>query len=136
MTIISVTRLRLRANRYLPQFMWFTTLSTWQAWRSPGNLKIRLLRDLRRTFWTLTVWQDQAAMRAFMSSGTHRRAMLKLPDWCDEASVVHWTQETTDLPDWQQAHRRMVDEGRLSKVHYPSPTHQAGKITAPFAATP
>jgi hypothetical protein len=31
-------------------------------------------------------------MRAFMLSGAHQRAMPKLFNWCDEASVVHWNQ--------------------------------------------
>jgi hypothetical protein len=34
-----------------------------------------LLKDNWRTYWTRTVWTDQAAMRMFMASGNHRRAM-------------------------------------------------------------
>ena len=44
----------------------------------------------------------------------------QLAEWCDEASVVHWTQETADLPEWHEAHRRMVAEGRASRVRHPS----------------
>ena len=59
-------------------------------------------------------------MRAFVLSGLHKRAMPKLMEWCDEAAVVHWDQSTAELPSWSEAHRRMVQEGRQSKVRYPS----------------
>ena len=67
-------------------------------------------------------------MRAFMLAGPHRRAMPKLLEWCDEASVVHWNQESPALPDWREAYRRMVEEGRPSKVNHPSPAHRACEI--------
>jgi quinol monooxygenase YgiN len=131
MAFISVTRLRLRAFRFLPQFLWYTLLSARQARRSQGQLDVQTLRDANLTFWTLSAWEDEAAMRAFMMSGAHRRAMPKLLDWCDEASIVHWTQETATLPGWLEAHRRMVAEGRMSKVRHPSPEQQAKRIAPP-----
>jgi hypothetical protein len=57
--------------------------------------------------------------------------MPKLLEWCDEASVVHWHQDTAELPDWQEAHRRMMEEGRRSKVHHPSPAQIAYEIPRP-----
>jgi hypothetical protein len=32
-------------------------------------------------------------MRAFMQSGVHRRVISRLPEWCDEAALVHWVQD-------------------------------------------
>jgi hypothetical protein len=90
-----------------------------------------VLREARNTFWTVTAWDDDAAMNAFRTSGAHGQAMPKLLDWCDEASVAHWIQPTTELPTWLAAHRRMVAEGRLSKVNHPSPAHLAKEIPAP-----
>ena len=57
--------------------------------------------------------------------------MAKLVNWCDEASVVHWNQESRTLPGWHEAHRRMVTEGRRSKVNHPSSAHEAYKIPPP-----
>ena len=94
---------------------------------------MKLLRDADRVFWTCTAWQDEVSMRAYVTAQPHLRAMAKLPDWCDEASVVHWNQENSALPDWQEAHRRMAMEGRRSKVKYPSPAHQAYEIHKPKA---
>jgi len=70
-------------------------------------------------------------MRAFMVASPHRVAMVNLLDWCDEASLAHWTQESAQLPDWVEAHRRLVAEGRRSKVRHPSPAHEAFQIPPP-----
>lgn len=131
MAFISVTRLRIRRVFFLPQFFWHTSLSLRQAKRASGNLQVKVFNSARWTFWTMTAWEDQSAMRAFMVSGSHKTAMPKLMHWCDEASVGHWQQESAALPDWPEAHRRMVAEGRLSKVHHPSAAHLAGQIGAP-----
>jgi hypothetical protein len=66
-----------------------------------------------------------------MVAQPHGPAMRKLMEWCDEASVVHWTQESPELPAWTEAHRRMQLEGRASKVNHPSPAHTAYQIESP-----
>ena len=55
-----------------------------------------------------------------MQAEPHGPAMRKLLEWCDEAALVHWTQEDEELPTWTEAHRRMLREGRPSKVNHPS----------------
>jgi len=72
-------------------------------------------------------------MLSFMMAGSHRRAMPKLLDWCDEGSVAHWSQETSELPGWDQAHRKLVEQGRPSKVKFPSSDHTARRIPAPHS---
>ena len=129
--LISVTRLRIRSPRYLPMFIVYSLLSSRQAKRAPGNCGIDLLRDAHNTFWTRTAWSDEKALHAFMLGGMHRRAMPKLLDWCNEAATAHWTQESPELPDWLEAHRRIVSEGRRSKVRHPSPAHLAFEIAEP-----
>jgi hypothetical protein len=131
MAFISVTRLRVRSLRYLPQFIWRTMQSVRQTERASGFLGGRLLREARNAFWTMTAWEDEAAMNAFRGSGAHRGAMPKLLDWCDEASVAHWNQETPELPTWLEAHRHMVKEGKRSKVNYPSSAQVANHIAVP-----
>jgi len=123
MVFVSITRLRIRSLRFMPRFVIHAVGSVRQTRQADGFVAGSLLRDRKRTFWTMTVWRDQAAMRAFMSSGAHLRAMPKLLDWCDEASVAHWTQSETTPPDWATADARMRAEGRPSKVRHPSPNH-------------
>lgn len=123
MAFVSVTRLRLRSLRFLPGFVIHALRSSAQVRRAPGYRSGSALSDRRLTFWTLTVWDDEAAMRAYMLSGAHRLAMPKLVHWCDEASVVHWPTEPDAAPAWNEATRRMRAEGRVSKVRNPSPRH-------------
>ena len=98
MPFVSVTRLRVRSRRYVPGFLIQSLRSALQAKRAAGNLAVSVLRDAERAFWTRTVWLDEAAMRSFMQSGVHRRVMVRLPEWCDEAALVHWVQDTDQPP--------------------------------------
>lgn len=129
--IISVTRLRLRSLRFLLPFIVYSLRSMRQVKRSPGNIAADAMRDQHGGFWTRSVWRDVESMRAFMTSGAHRQAMPKLLDWCDEAALVHWEQDTAALPQWDEAHRRLVTQGRRSKVRYPSPAHERLDVPVP-----
>jgi hypothetical protein len=131
MFFISITRLRVRSWRFLPMFVWLALRSARQAAKAPGNVATMLLADRHNTFWTATAWTSDAAMKAFMLAGVHRTAMRKLPEWCDEAAVVHWTQDSSELPSWQEACQRLLREGRRSKVNHPSPAHLAHQFPEP-----
>ena len=131
MALISVTRLRVRSFGYLPQFLWETSKAMRQAEHSPGFLGGKLLRNAKNAFWTLTAWTDEAAMNAYRTGGAHRVVMPKLLSWCDEAAVVHWTQESLALPSWQTAHQHMLTQGKPSKVNHPSPAQVRNQIPVP-----
>ncbi len=131
MPIVSVTRLRIRSPWYLPAFFFYTLRATRQARAAAGNHAVKLLPDARRTFWTCTQWADLESMRAYVSAGGHRKSMQHLARWCDEASVVHWQQDSLELPGWTEAHRRMQTQGRPSKFDHPSAAHLAFQIVVP-----
>src|SRR5437870_556583 len=131
MPLISVTRLRVRSWFFLPAFFLQTLRVARQAARTEGNLAVKLLRDHRNTFWTGTSWSSEDSMKAFMHAKPHGPVMRKLLNWCDEAALVRWTQAGTELPSWEEAHRRIQHEGRSSKVNHPSAAHIAHAIPAP-----
>jgi hypothetical protein len=89
------------------------------------------LREPRNIFWTCSLWIDEPAMRAFMVSGAHRPIMRRLLEWCDEASVAHWTGDSAQKPTWEEAHLRMQRDGRPSRVNHPSEAHRRFDISAP-----
>jgi hypothetical protein len=128
---VSVTRLRLRSVRVFPLFVIYSLRAAWQARRSQGHVVSHLNRDRHGAYWTRSIWTDEAAMRAFMMSGAHREAMPKLLDWCVEGAAVHWEQEHADPPSWREGHRRLLAEGRPSKVRHPSPAQRAFNYPAP-----
>jgi len=131
MPVISVTRLRVRARQYVPAFYWYALWSLLQAKRADGCFRALTLVDAHRTFWTLTAWTDEAALKAYMLSGAHRKVMPKLRSWCDEAAVARWVQDSATLPDWHEAHHRLTVHGRPSKVDHPSAAQIAFRIPEP-----
>ena len=131
MPLISVTRLRVRGLLYLPGFVLRTFQSAFQAKAAAGNLRMRLLRDARLAFWTVTVWESEAAMRDFMLAGAHRKAMHNLLEWCDEAALAHWQDDNAAPPDWLTAHKLLLERGRTSKVRHPTADHLAFSVPLP-----
>lgn len=131
MALVSITRLRIRSWRYFLPFLFFAIRSSRQAKAAEGNLDVLLFRDAHNAFWTRTLWTNESAMKSFMLSGAHRQAMPRLMEWCDEAAVAHWEQETHQPPGWYEAHRRLQQEGRRSKVNHPTPAHQTYQIPKP-----
>jgi hypothetical protein len=126
MYLVSVTRLHIRALRFLPMFLIHTLRSVRQVQRAPGYLGGWGSNEWPRGFWTATCWEDVASMRAFRNGEPHLTAMRKLLHWCDEASFAHWEQESPDLPDPAAAYRELAERGTLSKVANPSPRQRAG----------
>ena len=105
MPLASITRLRVRSIRYAPEFLWRAFASVRQARNSAGCVAADVRREVKLVFWTRTLWRDELSMRAFMTSGAHRVVMPKILNWCDEASVTHWQQDSDDPPDWSTDHR-------------------------------
>jgi heme-degrading monooxygenase HmoA len=125
MPFISITRLRVKSIFHLIPFMRANEAAAKQLVKTPGFLGGKELIDKGLTFWTLTMWADDANMKTFRNSNAHQQAMQKLPFWCSEASYNHWTQEDFVLPGWTVASTRLIMEGKLTKVRNPSPA-QAG----------
>ena len=123
MPFVSLTRLRLRSIRFLPAFVRHNLRTLAQVRAAPGFRGGSLLAARALAVWTLTAWAGPDAGRAYMTTGPHRTAMPHLLDWCDEASVAHWDQDGDALPGWDEAERRMRDEGCPSRLRHPGPHH-------------
>jgi len=133
---LSLTRLRLRGWLQLPRFMLHASRSRRQAQAAQGFVVGTLSAEPGRlTFWTATLWESEAAMRAFLVSGAHREAMPKLGALCDEASVAHTERETDQVPGGAEAVEIMRRVGRVLRLPQPSAAHAAGE-TVPDGRAP
>ena len=123
MSVVSVTRFRLRGRRYLPFFLIHAQRCLVQIRRADGYLAGAVRHDRDLAYWTATVWRNETALLAYVTSGAHRASMPKLHDWGDEASTVRWYQDGFDLPDWPVALQRMRQEGRPVPLRHPGAAH-------------
>ena len=130
-TLVSVTRFRLRSLRFLPFFALHTNRTIAQIRKADGFIAGAVRRDADFAFWTMTVWRDENAMRAYGASGAHRKAAPHLVEWGDQASVCHWTQQGGNLPEWPEAIRRLRETGRLLRLKHPAPDHSGPGFPEP-----
>ncbi len=131
MPIVSVTRARVRAIWLVLPFGLATSGVIRQVGRAEGFISGALLPDRRLTFWTMTAWRDEDAMRAFVTADPHRKAMPKFAEWCDEASVVNWEQTGSSLPAWSVVDEHMRRDGRPLRLRQPSADHGAMTFAPP-----
>jgi hypothetical protein len=127
MPLASITRLRVRSWRLVPPLLWRAFWAQRQARAADGCLGSDVRTQAGGVFWTRTLWRDETTMRAYIGSGAHRPALSKLQHWCDEASLVHWEQDATTLPEWSEAETRLRASGRTSRVRHQSPAHARGE---------
>jgi hypothetical protein len=64
---VSVTRLRLGSWKYFPAFFWHVWRSRRQLVGAAAFLAGKTLVEAHRTFWTLTAWENEQAMRGYRS---------------------------------------------------------------------
>ncbi|MFN8434402.1 MAG: hypothetical protein U0V18_10290 [Anaerolineales bacterium] len=130
MYTVSITRLRVRSIFYMPLFMLHAMRTMTQAQKADGVQGVETRFEKNNVVWTKTVWTEESAMKKYRGSGAHQIAMRILSEMCNEASVARWQQDGIELPTWEEAHRRMLTEGKQSKVKHPSPLQSSGR-TAP-----
>lgn len=128
--LASVTRLRPRRFWHLPLILIDSLGIAHQVRRAEGFAGGYLAFGSGPSLWTVTVWRDLDAMRAFRNKGAHVAAMPTLLDRCDQASYTHWEQSEPGVPAPDEARRRLQADGKLSKLRRPSP-EQARGIACP-----
>jgi heme-degrading monooxygenase HmoA len=66
-------------------------------------------RPLARDYWTLSVWTDEEAMRAFMRTSPHVGLMSTLKSVMGPTKFVTWTVRAEDgRPEWPAALTRLA----------------------------
>ncbi|MDD9378217.1 DUF3291 domain-containing protein [Streptomyces sp. ZAF1911] len=80
--------------------------------KAPGAHGVALrARVLRRTFLTLSAWEDRDALYRFAGSEPHRSSSRAAAAYTKEAGFVFWTVPASELPiGWAEAERRLADQ--------------------------
>jgi hypothetical protein len=106
---VMASRLELARLRDVPSFLGAALRIRRQMLGSPGALGLSLIaRPLHRTFWTLSAWQDPAALRAATGREPHRKLMKHFQPRMAGSSFVTWTAPATALPvAWDEALRHL-----------------------------
>jgi hypothetical protein len=106
---VMASRLELRRRRDVVSFLAAALRIRRQMLGSPGALGLSLIaRPLHRTFWTLSAWQDQAALSAAAGRQPHRQIMTRFRPRMAGSNFVTWTAPATALAiGWDYALHRL-----------------------------
>ncbi len=108
-TLRQVSRLELTRVRDVPGFLVAALRLRRVVMEAPGAVGVSLRAEpSRRTFWTLSEWQDQDALDAFTRSDYHRGVMVRYRGRMAGSHFHTWTDggTATTRPEWDDAIRR------------------------------
>jgi heme-degrading monooxygenase HmoA len=92
----------------LPPFMVYTAQVTGQLSKAEGLAGYSLLaHPFSKRFWTLSAWESEKALHAFVHHPPHARVMQALARHMGRTNFVRWTVKGSELPlKWDDALRR------------------------------
>ncbi|MEV7524723.1 DUF3291 domain-containing protein [Streptomyces sp. NPDC091371] len=65
----------------------------------------------RRTFLTLSAWEDRDALYRFARSEPHRTSSRAASAYMKESAFTFWTVRASELPiSWEEAERRLAEQ--------------------------
>jgi quinol monooxygenase YgiN len=108
MIYVSITGLRLKSHWHSPRFFWLAIRAMRQALAAPGNLKAEA-RKINGVHHTLTVWESEAAMRAYLVQDAHLQAMKAFRSIATGSTLGYLAEAA---PDWQDVHALWLEKGR------------------------
>ena len=102
--VAMASRLPLQRRRSIPGFLRDTLAIRRQLVRADGLVGYALNAELgRKTFWTFSVWQDQASLDAFAAAGPHRAITGRLRPLMGQTRFEFFQITGSDLPlTWEQ----------------------------------
>jgi hypothetical protein len=109
--VLMASRFKLRSWRHVLPFFLDSMRIHRQVRRADGAYGVSLeAHPLRREFFTLSAWRDDAAVRALVPAEPHRSAMAKYRPAMADAEFRFWTAPVSDLPaSWPEAKRRLSE---------------------------
>jgi hypothetical protein len=97
--LVLLSELPLRRFRDLGAFLLYTWRIRGQLRRTPGLLGYSLQAHiLQRQFWTLSVWEGEAALHQFVVENPHGQVMTALREKMDQTRFVRWSTRGSEFP--------------------------------------
>ncbi|MDA8358446.1 MAG: hypothetical protein M0Z95_19640 [Actinomycetota bacterium] len=112
-TYVAMTsRLPLRSHRFVPGFLFDTLRIRRQLAATRGLVAYGLQAQLAaKTFWTFSVWEDQASQDAFARSDPHRHITAQLKAHMGTTRFRFVEVNGSDLPwSWMQVVASLHDD--------------------------
>jgi heme-degrading monooxygenase HmoA len=133
---LTVTRLRLRWTRplVLTQFLRLSLKNARAARSSRGFITGALWVDARLAFWTVTLWQSEASMRAYARGPVHIGAMQHLRKHRNaytEAAFASGLSPVPQLPTKAESHAFLTAQATFYELPNPSADHAARRVRSP-----
>jgi len=111
---VMASRFEVRSFKDVPRFF-LRSLAAWkQVSGAPGAYGASLIaQPLKRTFWTLSAWEDQDALYTYARTEPHKSIMTGLRPTMKDSVFTFWQTTAADLPvDWTEARRRLAEQSR------------------------
>ncbi|MFI7501007.1 DUF3291 domain-containing protein [Streptomyces sp. NPDC049687] len=111
---VMASRFEVRSLKDVPRFF-LKSLAAWkQVSGAPGAYGASLIAEpLKRTFWTLSAWEDKDALYRYARTEPHRSVMHGLRPTMKDSVFTFWQVPAADLPiDWTDARRRLAEQAR------------------------
>ena len=132
--VAMASRLPLKRRRSIPGFLRDALAIRRQLARADGMVGYALDAELaRKTFWTFSVWEDQASLDAFASSDPHRAIIRRLRPLMGPTRFEFFQIPGSDLPlTWDQMKapvrgRQTPDGTRASEGRGPAAPNARGR---------
>ncbi|SFV80495.1 hypothetical protein MNB_SUP05-13-632 [hydrothermal vent metagenome] len=103
------TRNKLRSPLYVPHMIRAWLRVRKQLYETPGMLRYSTGIANLTEFYTLTLWETEAEMFAFMSSGAHREMMWNFKRWSDSFWAMRWDASADELGFWDVPGAKHID---------------------------
>jgi len=109
--LVLLTELPLRRFRDLSGFMGHTFRIISQLKSTSGVLGYSFLgRFFQRRFWTLSVWEDEAALKAFVRQTPHLTAMKAMQGKMAKTRFIRWRIRGSEYPPiWSEVLSRQPE---------------------------
>ena len=107
--LVFASQLPAAGLRSVPAFLSHTMRINRQLREAMGLVGYSQRADLVRYRWTLSVWHDEASLRAFVQAEPHASTMRALARYTREPMFATWnTDSPVPLPTWEEVSQRLT----------------------------